>query len=56
MDVGCKLVQFMVYCELFVMMSTYIEKNLAVSGEGHGLTAYGFYLVVSSASMHIKSF
>ena len=56
MDVGCKLVQFMVYCELFVMMSTNMEKNSAVSEEGHGLTAYGFYLVVSSASMHIKSF
>ena len=56
MDVGCKLVQFMVYCELFVMMSTNIEKNSAVSEEGHGLTAYGFYLVVRLASMHIKSF
>ena len=54
MDVGCKLVQFMVY--LFVMMSTDIEKNSAVSEDGHGLTAYGFYLVVSMASMHIKSF
>ena len=54
--VGCKLAQFMVYCELFVMMSTNIEKNSAVSEEGHGLTAYGFYLVVSLASMHIKSF
>ena len=56
MDVGCKLVQFMVYCELFVMMSTTTEKNSAVSEEGHGLTAYGFYLVVGLASMHIKSF
>ena len=56
MDVGCKLVQFMVCCELFVMMSTNIEKNSAVSEEGQGLTAYGFYLVVSLASMHIKSF
>ena len=54
--VGCKLVQFVVYCVLFVMMSTNIEKNSAVSEEGHVLTAYGFYLVVSLASMQIKSF
>ena len=46
----------MVYCVLFVMMSTNIEKNSAVSEEGHVLTAYGFYLVVSLASMQIKSF
>ena len=38
------------------MMSTNIEKNSAVSEEGHVLTAYGFYLVVSLASMQIKSF
>ena len=55
MGVGCKLVQFVVYCVLFVMMSTNIEKNSAVSEEGHVLTAYGFYLVVSLASMQIKS-
>ena len=42
MGVGCKLVQFVVYCVLFVMMSTNIEKNSAVSEEGHVLTAYGF--------------
>ena len=53
---GCKLVQFVVYCVLFVMMSTNIEKNSAVSEEGHVVTAYGFYLVVSLASMQIKSF
>ena len=41
---------------VFVMMSTNIEKNSAVSEEGHVLTAYGFYLVVSLASMQIKSF
>ena len=41
--VGCKLVQFVVYCVLFVMMSTNIEKNSAVSEEGHVLTAYGFF-------------
>ena len=35
--VGCKLVQFVVYCVLFVMMSTNIEKNSAVSEEGHVL-------------------
>ena len=34
MGVGCKLVQFVVYCVLFVMMSTNIEKNSAVSEEG----------------------
>ena len=56
MGVGCKLVQFVVYCVLFVMMSTNIEKNSAVSEEGHVLTAYGFYLVVSLASMQIKRF
>ena len=46
MGVGWKLVQFVVYCVLFDMMSTNIEKNSAVSEEGHVLTAYGFYLVV----------
>ena len=54
--VGCKLVQFVVYYVLFVMMSTNIEKNSAVSEEGHVLTSYGFFLVVSLASMQIKSF
>ena len=54
--VECKLVQFVVYCVLFVMMLANIEKNSAVSEEGHVLTAYGFYLVVSLASMQIKSF
>ena len=34
MGVGCKLVQFVVYCVLFVRMSTNIEKNSAVSEEG----------------------
>ena len=43
MGVGCKLVQFAVYCVFFVMMSTNIEKNSAVSEEGHVLTAYGFF-------------
>ena len=56
MGVGCKLVQFVVYCVLFVMMLTNIEKNSAVSEEGHVLTAYGLYVVVSLASMQIKSF
>ena len=56
MGVGCKLVQFVVHCVLFVAMSTNIEKNSAVSEEGHVLTAYGFYLVVSLASMQIKTF
>ena len=28
---------------VFVMMSTNIENNSAVSEEGHVLTAYGFY-------------
>ena len=54
MGVGCKLVQFVVYSVLFVMMSTNIEKNSAVPDEGHVLTACGFYLVVSLASMQIK--
>ena len=43
MGVGCKLVQFVVYYVLFVMMLTDIEKNSAVSEEGHVLTAYGFF-------------
>ena len=55
MGVGCKLVQFVEYCVLFVMMSTKIEKHPAVSEEGHVLTAYVFFLVVSLASMLIKS-
>ena len=54
MGVECKLVQFVPYCVLFVMMSTNIEKNSAVSEEGH--IAYGFFLVVSLASTQIKSF
>ena len=33
----------MVYCVLFVMMLANIEKNSAVSEEGHVLTAYGFF-------------
>ena len=37
------------------MMLTNIGKNLAVSEEGHSLIAYGFFLVVSLASMQIKS-
>ena len=41
--VGCKLVQFVVYCVLFVMMSTNTEKNSAVSEEGHVLTANVFF-------------
>ena len=45
MGVGCKLVQFVVFCVLFVMMLTNIEINSAVSEEGHVLTAYGFFLV-----------
>ena len=43
MGVWCKLVQFVVYCVLYVMMSTNIEKNLAFSEEGHVLTTYGFF-------------
>ena len=41
--VGCKLVQFVVWCMLFVMMSPDIEKNSALSEEGHVLAAYGFF-------------
>ena len=33
----------MVYCVLFVIMTTNIVKNSAVSEEGHVLTAYGFF-------------
>ena len=40
---GCKLVQFVVYCMLFVMMLTNTEKKSAVSEEGHVLTGYGFF-------------
>ena len=40
--VGCKLVQFVVYCVLFVIIN-YIEKSSAVSEEGHVLTSYGFF-------------
>ena len=40
MGVGCKLVQFVVYCVLFVMMSTNIEKNSAASEEGHVFIAF----------------
>ena len=46
MGVGCKIVQFVVYCVLFVMMSTNIDKNSAVSEEGHVLTAYDFFMAV----------
>ena len=41
--VGCKLLQFVVYCVLYVMMSTNNGKNSAVSVEGHVLTAYVFF-------------
>ena len=36
---GCKLAQSVVYCALFVMMSTNILKNAAISEEGRVLTA-----------------
>ena len=42
-SVGCKLVQFVVYCVLFVMLSTNIEKNSALPVEGHVLTSYDFF-------------
>ena len=54
--VGGKLVQFVLYCVLFALMSTNIEKNSAVSVDGHVLIAYGFFVVVSMASMQINSF
>ena len=41
--VGCKLVQFVVYSVLFVMMSTNTEKHSAVSEEAPVLTAYVFF-------------
>ena len=43
MGVGCELIQFAAYRVLFVIMSTNTEKKLAVSDEGHVLTAYGFF-------------
>ena len=43
MGVGCKLEQFVVYCVLFVTMSTNIEQNSAVSEEGHVVRAYVFF-------------
>ena len=51
MGVGCELIQFVAYRVLFVIMSTNTEKKLAVSEEGHVLTAYGFFLVESLAGM-----
>ena len=47
MGVGCKLAQSVVYCMLFVMMSTNTEKKKkkksAVSEEAQVLTAYVFF-------------
>ena len=40
MGVGCKLVQFVVYCVLFFIMSINTEKHSAVSEKGLVLTAY----------------
>ena len=54
--VGGKLVQFVLYCVLFALMSTNIETNSAVSVDGHVLIAYGFFVVVSMASMQINIF
>ena len=47
---------FVVYCVLFVMMSTNIVKKPAVSEEGHFFDSLFFVLLVSLASMQIKSF
>ena len=59
--VGCKLVQSVVYCMLFVMMSTNTEKKkkkISCFRGGTGLDSlcFFFFLVVSMASMQIKSF
>ena len=43
MGFGCKLVQFVVYCVLFVMMSINTEKHSAVSEKRHVFTAYVFF-------------
>ena len=43
------------YCVLFFMMSTNIEKNSAVSEEGHVFDSLWFFLAVSLASMQIKN-
>ena len=49
-------VQLVVYCVLFVVMSTNIEKNLKIQlfQRRDVLTAYGFYLIVSLASIQIN--
>ena len=44
MGVGCKLVQFVVYCVLFVVMSTYIEKKFScLRGDGICLDSLRFF-------------
>ena len=53
--VGCKLEQFVVFCVLLAMMSINIEKKLGCFRGGAYLNrAYGFYLVVSLASMQYE--
>ena len=49
-------VQLVVYCVLFVVMSTNIEKKLKIQlfQRRDVLTAYGFYLIVSLASIQIN--
>ena len=54
--VGCKLVQFVVYCVFLSWCQLTFKKYSAVSEEERVLKAYGFYLIVSLASMQIKSF
>ena len=59
MGVGCKLVQFVVFCVLFVMMLTNIEKKKsAVSEEGHVLidSLWFFSGLKLGLYMQIKSF
>ena len=60
MGVGCKLAQSVVYCMLFVMMSTNTEKKkkkIQLFQRRHrSWQLMFFFLVVSMASMQIKSF
>ena len=59
MGVGCKLAQSVVYCMLFVMMSTNTEKkkkNQLFQRRHRSWQLMFFFLVVSMASMQIKSF
>ena len=65
LGVGCKLVQFVVYCVLFVMMSTNIEKNQLfqrrdmswqlMSFSGHKLGQYADQALLKSSLFQNKT-